>query len=193
MGYKFSWMSGQMREQSPLTILDFMKQRRRWIQGLWQVALWPEFSISARLVLLIMMIIWTWLPFAVLMIFTLHLLPNRVSFTPTSSLAYLLSTFNVGTLQATYIWGALHNFSLKTGTIRFIFLLLATIIFMPIWGIMEGISVAYALLTKQGYSFHIVKKEARVENDNTSTSDSSNSNSKVSTPKREFKQAICVS
>ena len=33
-GYSFDWIEGEMREQSPQTFIDFVKQRRRWLQGI---------------------------------------------------------------------------------------------------------------------------------------------------------------
>lgn len=33
-GYLFGFIEGDMREKSPFTISDFLKQRKRWIQGL---------------------------------------------------------------------------------------------------------------------------------------------------------------
>lgn len=36
-GYTFDWVEGEMREQSPHTFMDFVKQRRRWLQGIYLV------------------------------------------------------------------------------------------------------------------------------------------------------------
>lgn len=33
MGYSFDWIEGEMREQSTCTLIEFIRQRKRWIQG----------------------------------------------------------------------------------------------------------------------------------------------------------------
>lgn len=33
-GFTFGFIEGEMWEKSPFTILDFLRQRKRWIQGL---------------------------------------------------------------------------------------------------------------------------------------------------------------
>ena len=38
MGYTFDWIEGEILEKSPYSLLDFLKQRRRWVQGLILVA-----------------------------------------------------------------------------------------------------------------------------------------------------------
>lgn len=37
LGFSFDWVDGEMLEGSPFTLVDFMRQRRRWNQGLFQV------------------------------------------------------------------------------------------------------------------------------------------------------------
>ena len=37
-GYSFNFIQGEMWEKSPLIIMDFLQQRKRWLQGLLLVA-----------------------------------------------------------------------------------------------------------------------------------------------------------
>ena len=37
-GYSFSFIHGEMWEKSPFNLLDFLQQRKRWLQGLLLVA-----------------------------------------------------------------------------------------------------------------------------------------------------------
>ena len=37
-GYSFDFIQGNMCEKSPFTIMDFLQQRKRWLQGLLLVA-----------------------------------------------------------------------------------------------------------------------------------------------------------
>jgi cellulose synthase/poly-beta-1,6-N-acetylglucosamine synthase-like glycosyltransferase len=46
LGYTCGHIDGYAREQSPLTLLDFLKQRRRWIVGIRSLSyesLWPAY------------------------------------------------------------------------------------------------------------------------------------------------------
>ena len=38
-GYTFDWIDGEIQEQSPFTFMDILRQRRRWYQGAYYVAL----------------------------------------------------------------------------------------------------------------------------------------------------------
>ena len=50
-GYRCRWVDGYLEEQSTETVLDFMKQRRRWYQGLAKVALHAPVKRHWRLVI----------------------------------------------------------------------------------------------------------------------------------------------
>jgi len=36
-GYRLGWIPSVAREQSPMTLSDFFKQRRRWFTGMWSL------------------------------------------------------------------------------------------------------------------------------------------------------------
>ena len=36
-GFKFEWVHALFREQPPVSIMDFWRQRRRWYTGIWSV------------------------------------------------------------------------------------------------------------------------------------------------------------
>jgi egghead protein (zeste-white 4 protein) len=77
-GFRFSWIDGQIIEQSPYTFTDFVKQRRRWFNGLWIVATCPAFPLRYRFVLLVSMIYWMLSPlilFASVLFFALAIVP----------------------------------------------------------------------------------------------------------------------
>ena len=38
MGFTFNFIEGEMREKSPFSFSDFIKQRKRWMQGIYLVA-----------------------------------------------------------------------------------------------------------------------------------------------------------
>ena len=37
LGYSFGWVEGELLENSPFSVMDLLKQRRRWNQGLFLV------------------------------------------------------------------------------------------------------------------------------------------------------------
>lgn len=57
-GVPFDWVEGFIREQSPLTILDIIRQRRRWFCGLAHVARDPALRFKTRLALRVF--VWFW-------------------------------------------------------------------------------------------------------------------------------------
>ena len=50
-GVKFRWVHGAMHEQSPFTVVDFMKQRCRWFSGLWLCVVCPDLALWRRVML----------------------------------------------------------------------------------------------------------------------------------------------
>ncbi|XP_054163777.1 beta-1,4-mannosyltransferase egh-like [Oppia nitens] len=49
IGYTFDWIEGQMWEQSPFTIKDFIRQRKRWMQGIYLVLLSPDIHFKYKI------------------------------------------------------------------------------------------------------------------------------------------------
>jgi egghead protein (zeste-white 4 protein) len=56
------WCEGTLYEQSPFTIRDIIKQRRRWASGLWQVVLHHPSAWWRRLMLAVQMMCWVLAP-----------------------------------------------------------------------------------------------------------------------------------
>ena len=50
-GYTFDFIEGEMHEKSPFTFTDFIKQRKRWIQGFYLVCSSPAIPIRSKLLL----------------------------------------------------------------------------------------------------------------------------------------------
>jgi len=65
-GYRCRWVDGYLEEQSTESVMDFVKQRRRWYQGLAKVAIHAPVKLRWRLVIGTNTILWTLAPFAVL-------------------------------------------------------------------------------------------------------------------------------
>ena len=50
-GYTFDFIEGEMHEKSPFTFKDFIKQRKRWIQGFYLVCTAPVIPIRSKFLL----------------------------------------------------------------------------------------------------------------------------------------------
>ena len=64
MGFTFNFIEGEMREKSPFSFSDFIKQRKRWMQGIYLVAFDSKLSINSRFWLALSIIAWITIPFA---------------------------------------------------------------------------------------------------------------------------------
>jgi len=159
-GVKFDFCRGVMLEKSPFTFVDFIKQRRRWMQGLWLNTLQNDIRWNAKIVLFVMMLTWTALPFIVLFNYLLLFIPAPPH-TP-------YEIFNRTTCQAVtlfvYLFGAIHNFNIpKWGLLyvaRYIVFVSGTVLLIPVWNLLEACGVIYVLLTfRARRDFYVVKKE----------------------------------
>ncbi len=99
-GIRFDWVNGQMIEQSPYTFLDFIKQRRRWFNGLWFVATSQDFPIRYRAVLGLFMAYWSISPFVLLFCIAMWAfaipMPWMISLFLRASFVYYVASYAIG-------------------------------------------------------------------------------------------------
>ena len=57
-GYTFDFIEGEMWEKSPFTFDDFIKQRKRWMQGIFLVATDPKLSFKSRFFIGLSILAW---------------------------------------------------------------------------------------------------------------------------------------
>eukprot|EP00299_Pterocystis_sp_00344_P017819 c8927_g1_i2.p1 GENE.c8927_g1_i2~~c8927_g1_i2.p1 ORF type:complete len:656 (-),score=147.65 c8927_g1_i2:34-2001(-) len=157
VGVQFAWIDATMYEQSPFTLMDFVRQRSRWFLGLWLIMICKDLPLERRNVLGLMMISWAFTPFVCLAIYTSWLVNSTVS------LGFSISLATVGALA---LWGYLLGFWFtfnpnRIGWTWFACLMVVQMLLLPVFALMETAGVVHGVyqLTRHSRAFYIVKKE----------------------------------
>jgi len=149
------WLKGKLYEQSPFSIEEFLKQRRRWMWGSLDILLKREIGLTYRLISLASIASWlSSLPSIIVAYINLVYptpLPNPLTSIPLGfSIATLLylywegSKLNLQPINEDSIWKRVLN-----------------ILAIPVIAPLEGVSAWYGLLTyrKSGkIGFEVIKK-----------------------------------
>ena len=153
-GVRSRWVHGYLEEQSTQSAMDFVKQRRRWFQGLVKVALHAPVPGVWRLVLGVNTFLWALLPFAG--IYTIaHML---ISFR-TDPFTQFLGNLCFATYIAIYLMGLRVNL-LEHGIVSWPKKAgwhIAQLVLIPVFSIMEAVGVISAF-GGRSTGFHVVKK-----------------------------------
>lgn len=162
-GVKFAWIDAAMEERSPLGLMDFMKQRARWLVGGALVTRSKKIPFRIRWVMGALVSIWFMSPvtYAIALVAMLWSGGSRSDpvFAGFLSALTVLSLWN-------YIVGFCVTFSVsQLGVIRFVVLLYLQIVLTPLLGLMEMVSVCYAAwnFNKVSTGFHVIQKEVTVK------------------------------
>ena len=153
-GVKFDWIDGHIREQSPFTIRDVLRQRRRWISGLEILAADPLMKLSTRLPLRINLLLWeiAW----VSMLITIINIFVGGSYYP-AWMSYLAG-FLTGGYISLYTIGAYRNLrDLDYSWLYKLYIYWLIFLLVPLAAIIEAVSVIYALLYPMK-TFEVVQK-----------------------------------
>ncbi len=153
-GYRCRWINGYLEEQSTQSIGDFVRQRRRWYQGLAKVSIYAPVKLWWRFSLGLNTILWTFAPFASL--YTLgHLFygfshPWWIVFLANYSFASFATLYLVG-LKANLDEFGVRNIFRRIGWF------IAQVILLPFFNMLEGLGVMAAIF-RPTTGFHVVKK-----------------------------------
>jgi egghead protein (zeste-white 4 protein) len=153
-GYRCRWVDGYLEEQSTHSVGDFVRQRRRWYQGLAKVSLYAPVKLWWRLPLGINTIMWTLAPFA--MLYTIgHF------FYGFSHLWWIraLANFSFASFVTLYVMGLRANLD-EHGVQRWFERAgwyIAQIVLFPFFTLLEAVGVLAAIFRPVA-GFHVVKK-----------------------------------
>jgi egghead protein (zeste-white 4 protein) len=153
-GRRTAWVEGYLEEQSCMSLKDFLRQRRRWFQGLVKVVLHAPVKPRWRVFLGLNTILWGIAPLSVL--YTLFTIFYSVQIDRN---VQLLANFSFGIFAAWYITGLEANMAEHgiAGFWRRSGLRVLQIVLLPVFSLMEGMGVLYALSTPAD-GFQVVKK-----------------------------------
>lgn len=152
-GYSFDWVEGEMYEKSPFTLLDYIKQRKRWLQGLILVVHSKMTPLKHKIFIILSTYSNCIGPLVYLQVlFDL--------FFPTNSpiIIDLLWAFIGGVSLYVHLIGTYKTCStIGSDTLETIVNLVLTIGTLPLKIVLENAAVVWALLSKK-HQFYIVNK-----------------------------------
>ncbi|XP_058443292.1 beta-1,4-mannosyltransferase egh [Malaya genurostris] len=155
-GYTFNFIEGEMYEKSPFTLLDFLQQRKRWLQGILLVVHSNTIPVRNKLLLCISVYSWVTMPLSTSNMIFAGLYPI-----PCPNLVDFLCAFIAGFNIYMYVFGVIKSFSLyRFGVVKFLACVLGALCTIPINVIIENVAVIWGLVGKK-HKFYVVQKDVR--------------------------------
>jgi egghead protein (zeste-white 4 protein) len=153
-GGRARWVDGYLEEQSTQSIGDFLRQRRRWYQGLMKVAIHAPVKLRWRLAIGANTLLWTLAPFAVL--YTIGHFFYGFEIQPW---VRALANFSFASFVTLYLTGLKANLDEHgiTGRLARSAWTAIQIVLLPVFSALEATAVMMALM-KPVSGFHVVKK-----------------------------------
>ena len=153
-GHRSRWVDGYCLEQSTQSIVDFVKQRRRWFVGLCLVCLRAPARFWHRVALVTSVSLWGvgwlgWWSVSLAVIATDVRIPLAV---------FVVGAVSLAAYCALYLLGLELNLQQRgLPWYRRIPWYFAQILLLPFFSLLEGFAVLYGLV-RPDFNFHIVKK-----------------------------------
>ncbi|MCI4455386.1 MAG: glycosyltransferase [Sulfolobus sp.] len=154
-GYRIRWLKGRLYEQSPFTIRDFLKQRRRWVFHSLDV-LRRKTSVKVKMSYFYSLLVWaSGLPNLLIAILSIQ---SKALF-PFNNFLILLTTPIIASWISSYLVGLYLNTQPLGLPLRK--LALYSVVAVVGGSLLEGIAVWYAILSAvrmQDIGFEVIKK-----------------------------------
>ncbi len=153
-GRRSRWIDGYCLEQSTRSVMDFVKQRRRWFIGLCLVCLHAPARLWHRIALVSSVLVWGvgwlgWWGISVAVIVFNVRIPYVV---------FLIGTVSLTAYSALYVLGLELNLEQRgVSPARRVIWHLLQLVFLPLFSLLEGSAVVYGVV-RPDTNFHIVKK-----------------------------------
>lgn len=153
-GRRCRWVDGYLEEQSTQQVRDFMKQRRRWFNGLVVTALRAPTKLRYRGVLGVTMLAWALSPLA-----WVYTVAHFTMGGPVPAEVRLLANLSLGIYVATTFVGLRVNLTEHgvTNIFRRVGWYALWVVMLPAFSFMEATGVAYGIV-KPSMKFHVVRK-----------------------------------
>ena len=154
-GYTIDFIEGDMLEKSPFTFYDFIKQRQRWMQGLFLVAYSSPMKWRTKMFLLMSVSAWMITP-----LFTLLFILQKFILINPPGLIILIQRFLEVYIIYLQVVGYVRNF--RSTAQKYIFLLPNVLIGCLCNAVLENLATILAikgLCSGSCYGFHVVQKD----------------------------------
>jgi cellulose synthase/poly-beta-1,6-N-acetylglucosamine synthase-like glycosyltransferase len=155
LGYKIEWLKGRLYEQSPFSIKDFLKQRRRWALHSFDI-LKRKLPLKVKLIYFYSLLIWA--SGLISLIATLLAIFSGTIF-PFNNYIILIAIPVLVTWIGSYLVGFYLN--IQPLNIPIHYKILFSIASIIIGSILDGIAIWYAIfamLTNNDITFEVIKK-----------------------------------
>ncbi|KAK6173717.1 hypothetical protein SNE40_017123 [Patella caerulea] len=153
-GYKFGFVEGEMWEKSTFSVMDYIRQRKRWVQGISKVISSKSIPFQYKGGINLMMIAWVVLPFTVPNVVLAPLFPL-----PLFGFINLILSLMGGAMIFLFTFGALKSFSHRRHILFNFALCVMILCIMPVAMIMEATGIVLAFMSSKNSGFHVVKKD----------------------------------
>uniref|UniRef100_A0A0A9Z343 Beta-1,4-mannosyltransferase egh n=1 Tax=Lygus hesperus TaxID=30085 RepID=A0A0A9Z343_LYGHE len=155
-GYSFNFIEGEMWEKSPFTLMDFVQQRKRWLQGILLVVHSKVLPWKTKMFLAISCYSWVTMPLSTSNVVLASLCPI-----PCPPLMDFVCAFIGAVSIYMYIFGVIKSFSLyRFGFLKFTLCIIGALATIPVNVVIENIAVIWGLFGKK-HKFYVVKKDVR--------------------------------
>lgn len=153
-GFRSAWVEGYLEEQACMSLPDFLRQRRRWFQGLVKVFLHAPVKLRWRFCLGVNTVLWGLAPLA--MLYTVGKLFYDVEI---NSVIQILAGYSFASFAMLYITGLKANMDEHgiAGWTRRTGLTLALLLLLPLFRTIESLGVLWAMLGP-AKGFQVVRK-----------------------------------
>ena len=155
-GYLFDFIEGEMWEKSPFSLKDYVKQRKRWCQGILLTILSKQIPFFKKPVIICNFTAWVVMPFTACSSILLFAFPF-----PMPAIFELVSAFIRGVMIFVVIVGAIKSFK-RSGMFTIIVICLLWIFLFPLYVLLETCAIIYAFANLWKQEFYTVQKEIHI-------------------------------